>query len=169
MFLEHQSPKQIENYRHKLELIAGLSKLFSENTIPFIQYRIAENLFCDVFNADNRSRSDLSADATYSNLGFGIKTFVASGKTKTEKIAEFDAQGPELRKLHEKPKELALVLAKSRNERLEVTKTIYGLDQLIYHLVVRQEGLVSLLEQKMDLISLEKVRIISSTHGGFRF
>jgi len=162
MFLECQSPKKIEEYKQKLELIGSLSRLFSEKAIPFVQYRIAENLFCDVFEADNRSRSDLSADATFSNMGFGIKTFGTNSKTSTEKIAEFDAQGLNLRKLHDNPKELALLLAKYRNDRLEFTKNTYDLDQMIYHLVVRQDSKIAILEQKMDLISINKIRIISA-------
>lgn len=169
MFLEIQTSKKIEEYKQKLELIGSLSRLFSESTIPFIQYRIAENLFCNVFEADNQSRSDLSVDATLSNLGFGIKTFVSKSKTKTEKIAEFDAQGVELRKFHDRPEELALKLANSRNDRLTVTINNYRLDQMIYHLVVRQENLIVLLEQKMDFISCEKIRMISSKDNGLRF
>lgn len=169
MFLEHQSPTKIEEYKQKLSMIGSLSRLFSESTIPFVQYRVAENLFCNVFEAENRSRSDLSADATFSALGFGIKTFVSPRNTKTEKIAEFDAQGSELRLLHSKPKELALVLAKSRNERLEITKNIYHLDQMIYHLVVRQDSSIILLEQKMDFISSSKIRIVSSKSNSLRF
>lgn len=169
MFLEYQSPKKIEQYKQKLKLIGSLSRLFSEKPIPYIQYRIAENLFCNVFEADNRSRSDLSADATISNLGFGIKTFGTNSKTSIEKIAEFDAQGLELRKLHDKPKELAFLLAKSRNDRLIFTKNTYNLDQMIYHLVVRQDSSIALLEQRMDFISSYKIRIISAKSSGLRF
>lgn len=169
MFLENQSPDKIEDYKQKLALIGSLSRLFSEKPIPFIQYRIAENLFCDVFEADNRSRSDLSADATYSSMGFGIKTFGTNSKTSIEKIAEFDAQGLDLRRLHDNPKELALLLAKSRNDRLKFTKNTYNLDQMIYHLVVRQDSNIVLLEQNMDLISSNKIRIISAKPNSLIF
>ena len=44
-------------YFDMLALIASLSKLFSDNTIPFLDYRITENLFCKYFNAINDARS----------------------------------------------------------------------------------------------------------------
>ena len=46
----------IENNGDYLKLLSAVSKLsglFSESSIPFINYRVAENIFCKSFNADN--------------------------------------------------------------------------------------------------------------------
>ena len=45
-------------YLKMLGLIGSLSNLFSESRIPFIHYRVTENLFCKYFNAENLSRTD---------------------------------------------------------------------------------------------------------------
>ena len=37
-------------YFEMLALLSSLSKLFSENSVPYLDYRIAENLFCKYFN-----------------------------------------------------------------------------------------------------------------------
>ena len=38
------------NYLKLLSAVAKLSRLFSENAIPFINYRVAENIFCSEIN-----------------------------------------------------------------------------------------------------------------------
>ncbi len=58
MFLKSQEKNKIEYYKEMLQVIGSLSRLFSESTEPYIQYRIAENLFCKAFDAENLSRTD---------------------------------------------------------------------------------------------------------------
>ena len=70
-----QTWKSNSEYFKLLELMARLSNLFSDNSIPFIHYRVTENLFCKYYNAENLSRSDTAYDAKTMNLGVGIKTF----------------------------------------------------------------------------------------------
>ena len=41
-----------EKYFEMLGLMARLSKLFSENDVPYLDYRLTENLFCKYYNAD---------------------------------------------------------------------------------------------------------------------
>ena len=41
--------EQNKNYAKSLSIIATLSRLFSDNTTPYLHYRIMENLFCDCF------------------------------------------------------------------------------------------------------------------------
>ena len=83
--------KSNTEYFELLELMARLSNLFSDNTIPFIHYRVTENLFCKYFKADNLSRSDTAYDAKTDSFGIGIKTFQLKNNSSLEKIAEFNA------------------------------------------------------------------------------
>ena len=106
--LENKDTEQFKKYSELLTVIAGLSKLFSDSTIPYINYRVMENIFCLAFNADNISRSDTSYDAKI-NTGIGLKTFILKKNHSIEKIAEFNANSHELNKF--KDLELAETLA----------------------------------------------------------
>lgn len=144
------------NYAKTLQVIGGLSKLFSDSHTPFLHYRIMENLFCKSFNALNLSRSDTAYDAQIDTLGIGLKTFVCSGKAKTEKIAEFNKHSSTLRGL--KGDELMFELAKLRNDRIELANNIYGVKNAIYHIIARQDKQWIFFEtdyEKIDLNSLE--------------
>ena len=83
--------KNNTEYFKLLELMARLSNLFSDNVIPFLHYRVTENLFCKYFNAENLSRSDTAYDAKTHNFGIGIKTFQFEKGVSVEKVAEFNA------------------------------------------------------------------------------
>lgn len=125
-----------EAYFKMLGLMGSLSNLFSDSDIPFIHYRITENLFCKYFNAENLSRTDTAYDAKIADLGVGIKTFQLKNGFSTEKIAEFNALSPELRNLN--GIELALRLAHYRNERMLTANRLYGIERQIYHIIGRQ-------------------------------
>lgn len=79
------------NYLKLLSAVSKLSGLFSESSVPFINYRVAENIFCRSFDAGNLSRSDTAFDANYNSIGIGLKTFVCNGNSTTEKVAEFNS------------------------------------------------------------------------------
>ena len=64
-----------EEYLEMLSIVGSLSKLFSDSTIPYINYRATENIFCKYFEADNLSRDDTAYDARVKDFGVGIKTF----------------------------------------------------------------------------------------------
>ncbi len=49
-------------YRDMLTLMGSLSRLYSESDMPFIYYRVTENLFCKYCNAKNLSRDDMAYD-----------------------------------------------------------------------------------------------------------
>ena len=59
------------NYLKLLSAVSKLSGLFSESAVPFINYRVAENIFCRSFDAGNLSRSDTAFVAIYNFFGFG--------------------------------------------------------------------------------------------------
>ena len=90
------------NYLKLLSAVSKLSGLFSESSIPFINYRVAENIFCRSFNADNLSRSDTAFDANYKSIGVGLKTFTCPSGNSTEKVAEFNSLSRVLKDFKEK-------------------------------------------------------------------
>jgi hypothetical protein len=155
MFLQKQEENQIEYYQRLLEAAGSLSRLFGESSEPYLYYRFVENLFCKSFNAENLSRGDTSADASKDNLGIGIKTFLHKNGATFEKVAEFNKDSVSLRKLDEE--QMIVEVSKLRNERIETTKRIHGLDNLIYHCVTRRDGGILLYEQPMDTISINKI------------
>lgn len=101
-----------------LGLMASLSKLFSENDVPYLDYRLTENLFCKYYNAINDARSCTAYDARFVGLGIGVKTFILNNNASTEKIAEFNKLRPHL--VYLRGIELAKKLAEFRNSRCQV-------------------------------------------------
>ena len=122
-------------YENMLKIIGSLSRLFSESPIPYLDSRVAENLFCKSFDAQNKSREDSSADAILGKMGIGIKTF--RGKS-AQKIAEFNKESLSLSSLQ--PLERAKRIAELRNKRIEFTKRNYAVDDLKYHCIIREKG-----------------------------
>ena len=97
IFLTQQTDEAKSNYAKYLKVLGSFSKLFSSSVKPYIQYRVAENTFCKAFDADNLARADVAYDAIKDGYGIGIKTFILSGSSKIEKVAEFNAYSAELR------------------------------------------------------------------------
>lgn len=92
------SDDELELYRKELATAGALSNLFSNNSAPFIQYRMAENIYCHAFKARNISRDDSTADALHGKTGVAIKTFLKSAHN--QKIAEFNKEAPLYRNLN---------------------------------------------------------------------
>src|SRR5690606_32328681 len=114
------------NYLKLLSAVSKLSGLFSESSVPFINYRVAENIFCRSFDAGNLSRSDTAFDANYNSVGVGLKTFVCNGNSSTEKVAEFNSLSRTLKDF--KGKELALKLGEFRNDRINLANRVYDIE-----------------------------------------
>ena len=89
-----------EKYFDMLKLMAQLSRLFSESDIPYLDYRLTENLFCRYYQAYNDARSCTAYDARFSTVGIGIKTFILKNNQSVEKIAEFNKLKRTLNGLH---------------------------------------------------------------------
>lgn len=150
-----------------LNTIGSLSRLFSESAEPYIQYRIAENLFCKSFEADNLSRTDCSADASKNRLGVGIKTFLEKNGATMQKIAEFNSENISFRHLNEENK--ILRVSELRNERIETTRRIFGLERMIYHCVTRKEKGIIVYEAPMDSIDLGRIQNIKAGNNIISF
>ncbi|MEI6348523.1 MAG: restriction endonuclease [Bacteroidota bacterium] len=155
------------NYIKLLSAVSKLSGLFSESSIPFINYRVAENVFCKSFNAGNLSRSDTAFDANYNSIGVGLKTFICSSNNSTEKVAEFNQLSRQLSNL--KGKELALKLGEFRNDRINLAKRIYNINSSLYHIVARREKELILYETDYNIINVDSISSIKETKSSLQF
>ncbi len=167
MFIENQPKDKISYYERLLKAVGSLSRLFSEASEPYLSYRVVENLFSKVFNADNLSRSDASVDASKDKIGFGIKTFLEGNGRTMQKIAEFNSDHALFYNLpsHEKIKKIAEL----RNERIETTKRIFGLENIIYHCVTRQVGKIMVYETPFPTIRIDKIRNLRTIGNTIQF
>lgn len=155
------------NYLKLLSAVSKLSGLFSESAIPFINYRVAENIFCRSFNAENLSRSDTAFDANFNSLGVGLKTFVCPSSNSTEKVAEFNSLSKTLSEF--RGKELALKLAEFRNERIDLANRLYNIENSLYHIVARKENELLLFETDYDKIDINNIHSVKQTSASLQF
>ncbi len=99
-FFKEQSNTSKKTYVNLLEVTGSLSNLFAESNNPFLYYRAMENIFCKAFEAENLSRSDVSADAGKNGIGIGLKTFLQNNGNTFQKVAEFNKDSNILRNLN---------------------------------------------------------------------
>lgn len=169
MFIANQNKQYIESYVNLLSSIGSLSNLFSESSTPYLYYRVAENVFCRAFEADNYSRSDTSADAGKDGLGFGLKTFLNGNGKTYQKIAEFNRQRKEYSELVSNPEELISRVATLRNKRIDFAVESHDLKNLIYHCVAREENKFIIFEEPMDYIKVDRIKKIESSKNSISF
>ncbi len=155
------------NYLKLLSAVSKLSGLFSESSIPFINYRVAENIFCRSFNADNLSRSDTAFDANYNSIGVGLKTFTCPSGNSTEKVAEFNSLSRVLKDFKEK--DLAFKLAEFRNERINLANRIYNIENSLYHIVARREKELILFETDYEQIDIKNINSVKQNSASLQF
>jgi len=155
------------NYLKLLSAVSKLSGLFSESAVPFINYRVAENIFCRSFDAGNLSRSDTAFDANYNSVGVGLKTFVCNGNSSTEKVAEFNSLSRTLRDF--KGKELALKLGEFRNDRINLANRVYDIENSLYHIVARKEKEILLYETDYNSIDINNINSVKENRAGLQF
>ncbi|MBN1281911.1 MAG: NgoFVII family restriction endonuclease [Alphaproteobacteria bacterium] len=161
MFFSDQTDKQKSRYENLLQVIGSLSKLSSDSDVPYLYYRMAENIFCKAFGADNLGRSDISLDAKKDNIGLGLKTFICSGTASIEKIAEFNKSKhliDEATNIRDKIK----IIADLRNERLNSTGGICRVDinDMYYHCVARDHGKLIIHETPIREIQINEIGAI---------
>lgn len=167
------SPQFVNNwssnaqYFDMLKLMASLSKLFSENSIPYLDYRLTENLFCKYFNAINDARSCTAYDARIGSLGIGIKTFGISSGASTEKIAEFNKLKPQLDPFH--GEELAQKLAQFRNDRIDLADNTYGVTESIYHIIGRVDGALRVFNSPYKRIDSSRISNVTDNATSLSF
>lgn len=165
MFYNTQSKEQQENYKNMLEVIGALSNLFTESKSPILSYRAHENCFCKYFNATNLARKDCSVDANKGTLGIGLKTWTGGD---IQKVAEFGKLSNELKDLNDD--ELVLKVSEYRNERISTTMNKYGLENLIYHVVIREKGKMKIAECNYEKIDCNNiVRLLNKDRDNTRY
>jgi hypothetical protein len=155
------------NYLKLLSAVSKLSGLFSESSVPFINYRVAENIFCRSFDAGNLSRSDTAFDANYNSIGVGLKTFVCNGNSSTEKVAEFNSLSRTLKDF--KGKELALKLGEYRNDRINLANRVYDIQDSLYHIVARKEKELLLYETDYNIIDVANIHSVKDNKASLQF
>lgn len=155
-----------EQYFDMLVLLSSLSNLFSYNSVPYLDYRVAENLFCKYFDAINDARSCTAYDARLGTLGIGIKTFGIK-KTSIEKIAEFDRLKPQLDALS--GKSLAVQLAQFRNERIDFANNTFDVSDSIYHIVGRCDGGLKIFNTSYDKIDIDDIHEVKDKEKSLSF
>lgn len=154
-------------YTDILKLVGSLSRLFSDSEVPYLNYRVTENLFCDAFDASNESRTDCSADAVKDKVGIGIKTFINGNGKSFQKVAEFNSEAYKFR--GKESNEVVRIVSEMRNERIEFTKRLYSLDGIIYHCIVRDERKISVFECNMNKININKIKIGKISKNSIHF
>lgn len=167
MFFNNQEKASKDKYINQLRAIGSLSNLFSESECPYIYYRVMERLFCNAFDAEDLSRSDVSSDAKIKTLGIGLKTFLLGNNKTFQKIAEFNHDRPLYESL--KPREKIIRICSLRNRRLELTEDLHGLTNAIYHCLLRDKEKLLLYEEAMDKIDVSKIRNIISRSNTISF
>ncbi len=167
MFFDLQTTNQQNEYVNLLKLIGALSNLFSESAIPYLHYRVAERLFCKAFDAEDLSRSDVSADAKKGLIGIGLKTFLANNNKSLQKIAEFNNDRPQYKDLNSFDK--IKKIAELRNSRIEFTESVHGINNSIYHCIIRGKGIFSVFEEPMHLIDIGNIKNIKAKSTSISF
>lgn len=142
-------------YFEMLRLMASISRLFSESNTPYLDYRLAENLFCKYFEAQNDARSCTAYDARLSSLGIGIKTFGISKDCSMEKIAEFNKLKPRLNGLF--GIDLARQISSFRNERMAFSNSTYNVTETQYHIVGRQDGCLKIFNTPYEMVNIDAI------------
>ncbi len=168
MFFDSQTKEEQTKYELLLRIVAALSKLSAESsTIPYLYYRMAENIFCRAFMAKNLSRSDISIDASKTNCGIGLKTFLHKNGHCLEKVAEFNKERHLYIDSISNPNNLILKIAEFRNKRLASTCGICSLptENLIYHCVTRADSSLYLHEEQMHFIDIENIKLYPTKKG----
>lgn len=148
----------ISNYCNYLKSTGMLSGLSSESDSPYINSRVAENIFCMVTGAENLGRADCSVDAKLGKVGIGIKTFLANNNNTLQKIAEFNRDASRIR--NKGSEEIVSIISNLRNERVLSTMRIYGLETMVYHCIVREVNLIKICESSMDTIDIPNIKNI---------
>lgn len=159
--------KSIDEYFNMLALMASLSKLFSDSRTPYLDYRLAENLFCKYYSAINDARSCTAYDARLSHLGIGIKTFILKNNRSKEKIAEFNKLSKVLEGLSRK--DLAIKIAQFRNDRMIQSNNVFGVNETQYHIIGRDTGCLKIFNSPYTTIDIDHIHVIKDDDKSIAF
>jgi len=167
MFYNTQNLKSKQKYIDSLTIIGNLSNLFSDSSIPYLYYRIAEKIFCNSFHAHDLSRGDIALDASKNHIGIGLKTFLKNNDKTIQKVAEFNKD----RALYENKNiyEIVDIIAHLRNNRIAFAENLSGVEKSYYHCVTRAKNAFFIHEEHMDYIQLENIQNIQKRKNSIWF
>jgi len=156
MFYNSQSLEFQQKYINSLTIIGNLSNLFSDSTVPYLYYRIAEKIFCNSFNANDLSRGDIALDASKDNMGIGLKTFLKKNDKTIQKVAEFNKD----RYLyeHKSVNEIIDIVSNLRNKRIQFAESLSSVEESYYHCVTRGQSSFYIHEESMDSIQVQNIQ-----------
>lgn len=151
-------------YEKLVKSVGSLSKLFTDNNIPFLSSKFVEKLFVFTSASGDLARRDMSFDAkTIDGAGVGVKTFGVTQLfgTKTEKVAEFTADATKGIFSNLSSEELAFTVASYRNARVLSDARIYDIDleNSFYHCLVRSSDGCMIHEEPYQLINVDSLRL----------
>ncbi len=167
MFYKNQLEQERQDYEDSLRTIGSLSNLFSDAKEPYLYYRVAEKVFCKAFSSNDLSRGDVALDSYKNKLGIGLKTFLESNNKSFQKVAEFNKD----RFLYENkmPKETVEIISRLRNRRIEFTENLYGLNNSIYHCVIRAKNTFKIHEERMNYVDIKNIKDVKKTKSSIKF
>jgi len=167
MFYNTEKLEFQQKYTDSLTIIGNLSNLFSDSSVPYLYYRIAEKIFCNSFNANDLSRGDIALDASKNNIGIGLKTFLKNNDRTIQKVAEFNKD----RYLYENKDiyETVNIMANLRNKRIAFAESSSNVNKSYYHCVTRSENRFFLHEESMDYIQVENIKNIKKKKNSIWF
>ncbi len=167
MFYKSQTSKRQQEYIKKLQIIGSLSNLFSQSETPYLYYRVAEKVFCQAFGAKDLSRGDVALDAYKGGVGIGLKTFLANNYKSFQKVAEFNKD----KELYETKgvKQLVQTIAELRNKRITFTQDLYGIENSLYHCVIRDSGIFKVHEEEMNFIDIANIEDVKKRKNSIYF
>lgn len=167
MFYKNQDLEKKEEYQNSLKIIGSLSNLFSDSKTPYLYYRIAEKIFCNSFAANDLSRGDVALDAAKNSIGIGLKTFLATNNKSFQKVAEFNKD--KFLYENQSPVKLIKIVSNLRNKRIKFTENLYGINNSIYHCVVRGENTFRLHEEIMSCIDIDNITEVKKVKNTIKF
>jgi len=160
MFINSQDSELRLRYNSLLQKVGALSRLYSDNEIPYLYYRTAERIFCVALDSNDHSRSDLAVDSSKENIGVGLKTFTYKSSGRSfEKISEFNKLSPTLRDYYDDHRQLAITLGNYYNRRIRTAINTYRLSETLFHCVVRRPGAFLICEYGLDYIDTDNLII----------
>ncbi len=167
MFYNNQEDKYRHKYIDSLTTVGNLSNLFSDSTVPYLYYRVAEKIFCRSFLANDLSRGDIALDASKDSIGIGLKTFLRNNNNTFQKIAEFNKD----RELYKNKNELETVqlISMLRNNRISFAENLSKVEKSCYHCVIREDSKFSIYEEPMDYINLEAINDVKKKKNSIWF
>jgi len=167
MFYSRQSNELKNEYTKSLSIIGSLSQLFSDSKVPYLYYRVAEKLFCNIFAANDLSRGDIAFDASKDKYGIGLKTFLRNNDKTFQKIAEFNRDRTSYE--NKKPEEIINIISNLRNERIKFAQNLSKVDKNIYHCIVRSDNKFHIFEEEMSYINIDKIDNVIIKNNTIKF